>query len=205
MTGTAGVTFDIDPNNDTDFEPDETIVIGGDSSRDSDTVASASIALTSEDLRRIQLSVDDRSIDETETDGATVNVTATMLDGTVGTNTTVTLTFGGTATAGVDYTASGSVTIPDNTNSFTQEITITPIDNRIVETATRTIIVGGTNSDFRVLDAATIELVNDDETSTDLMLTVSPTSLLESADPPAPGAPGRHAGPHSGDGYRRAR
>ena len=156
-------------------------MIGGDSSRDSDTVASASITLTSEDLRRIQLSVDDTSIDETETDGATVNVTATMLDGTVGTNTTVTLTFAGTAGHGTDYTASGSVTIPANTSSFTQEITITPIDNRIVEAANKTIIVGGTATNFRVLDAATIELVNNDIVSTEITLSATPDRLPESA------------------------
>ena len=193
LTGTATETFTIDPNDDDDFEPDQNIVISGDSSRTDDDVVSASITLTSEDLRRIQLAVDDTSInEEADEDGATVNVTATMLDGTVATDTVVTLTFDGTADrdtgTGGDYTASGSVIIRADADSGTAELTITPDNDRIVE-ADKTIIVGGTADNFRVLDAADITLVNDDAASTDLTLTVSPTSLLESADPPAEDAP----------------
>ena len=131
----------------------------------------------------------DTSIDEGA--GATsVKVTATLDDAVIDSATTVTLTFGGTATRGTtdDYTASGtlSVTIPAGRPSGDRTITITPREE-LSDDGDETIIIGATlpNDDedddslSSVTPASAITLTDNDDAPTEITLTVVPTTIRE--------------------------
>ena len=105
-----------------------------------------------------------------EDDSATIiTVTATLNNsGTFAANTVVTLSRGGTATAGTgnDYTATAldSVTIPANSTSGSGTFTLTPIDDAVVE-GDETITFSGTAGTLSVSDT-TITLTDDNKTTT---------------------------------------
>ena len=74
------------------------------------------------------------------------------------------------------------ITIPANTASATATVTVDPLQDLIAE-GNETIIFGGAVGDGTTfsVDAATLTLSDDDTASTGIALSVSPTSLLESA------------------------
>ena len=109
-----------------------------------------------------------------EDDAATgITITATMNGSTLPSDTVVTIgTLEGTATGGTgnDYTAStlASITIPANTESGTGTLTVTPIDDTVVE-GDETIVVPGTTTTQvgLTVTSATITLTDDDKSTGD--------------------------------------
>ena len=130
----------------------------------------------------ISLSLDPVYILESA-DATEVTVTATHKFGvTLASDVTVNLTWGGTATQGStgDYTATtlASITIPAGQVSASDTLTITPIDDDVMEND-ETITVKGsvetTDSEEEILvGSAQTVIVDDDE---DITLTISELSL----------------------------
>ena len=108
-----------------------------------------------------------------EDDAATgITITATMNGSTLPTDTVVTIgTLEGTATGGTgnDYTAStlASITIPANTESGTGTLTVTPIDDTVVEGDETIVVPGTTTVTGLTVTSATITLTDDDKSTGD--------------------------------------
>ena len=130
----------------------------------------------------IELTVNPATI--SENGGAqTVTVTATLASGTAGSNTTVVLSLDGTAVRNTDYTVSPAVpriTIASGDSSGTVTLTLTPMDDRLIEGA-ESIVVSGTSGDL-IIGRAAIALTDNDAASTAIALSVAPTSLAEAAN-----------------------
>ncbi len=152
-------TFTVQTTEDTLDEPNETFNVaisnpaGGGGQTTLGNANSITTTITDDDgtPSSITLSADPDSM--SESDGRTdVTVTAT-LDGssTLTTSTVVTITLGGTATS-TDYTvnaALASITIPAGQSSATSTLTITPVDDQVVE-GDETITLDGAATDFTV-------------------------------------------------------
>ena len=108
-----------------------------------------------------------------EDDAATgITITATMNGSTLPSDTVVTIgTLEGTATGGTgnDYTAStlASITIPANTESGTGTLTVTPIDDAVVEGDETIVVPGTTTVTGLTVTSATITLTDDDKSTGD--------------------------------------
>ena len=116
--------------------------------------------------------------------GQTVTVTAAMAVGTAAADTTVALSFAGTAVIGAtgDYTvspASPTVTINRGSSSGSVQLTITPVDDNVDE-PDETILVSGTATDLKVASVG-VSLTDNDAASTSVALSVTPASVAESA------------------------
>ena len=129
----------------------------------------------------ITLLVSPSSLSEGDGSATTVTVTATLDgDSTLGSDTTVTLSLSGTAAgSGTDYTAGSlpTVTIPAGASIGTGELSITPVNDAVVEGA-ETIVVEGTATELTV-SSDTITLEDDDAAT----LSVSgPSSAVSEGD-----------------------
>ncbi|WP_411376864.1 Calx-beta domain-containing protein [Flavobacterium psychrophilum] len=108
-----------------------------------------------------------------------INITATLSTATIST-TTITLAYSGTATNGVDYTASSAtITIPAGATTGT--VTIIPIDDNINEGSETVIaditnVTGGCASELGV-QSATVTITDNDSAPT--VATISPASATE--------------------------
>ena len=181
-TASGTGTFTLTPTNDDIAEGDETIDVTG--TADGFTVTKAQVTLTDDDTAptAITLTVSPTSVGED--DGATtVTVTATLGgSATLLTATEVTVSVGGgTATSGTDYAAVSdfTVTIPKETASGTGTFTLTPTNDDIAE-GDETIDVTGAADGFTVTKAE-VTLTDDETAPASITLTVSPTSVSESA------------------------
>ena len=181
-TASGTATFTLTPTNDTIAEGDESIDVTG--AADGFTVTKAEVTLTDDETApaSITLTTSPTSVSESAS-GTTVTVTAT-LDGSAtrpdATEVTVSVG-GGTATSGTDYTAVSSftVTIPQETASGTATFTLTPTNDDIAE-GDESIDVTGTADGFTVTNAE-VTLTDDEMAPASITLTVSPTSVSESA------------------------
>ena len=121
-----------------------------------------------------------------ESAGATsVSLRATLVGTTPATSdVTVSVTVSGTATSGTDYTALGtvSVTIPSGQLTGTTPLSIDPTEDTVYEGTGETIVFGGsaTGGVTGSATAATFTITDNDDP--DITLSVSPSSLLESAN-----------------------
>ena len=175
-------TFALTPTNDSVVEGDETIDVTG--AADGFTVTKAQVTLTDDDTAptAITLTASPASVSESAS-GTTVTVTAT-LDGsaTLLTTTEVTVSVGGgTATSGTDYAevSDFAVTIPAQSASGTGTFTLMPANDSLAE-GDESIDVTGSAADFTVTKAQ-VTLTDDDTAPTAITLSVSPTSVSESA------------------------
>ena len=129
----------------------------------------------------ITLSVSPTEVSEGDGSATSIVVTATLDgDSTRATSTTVTLSLAGTATGlGADYTSvvPSEMTIPAEEATGTASLSITPMDDEIVE-GDETIVVEGTVSGFTV-SSASITILDNDTEATRIILSVNPTEVSE--------------------------
>ena len=173
-------TFTLTPTDDVVDETNETVTVSGTSG--SLTVNSATISLTDNDAAptSITLTVNDNSVGEG--DGATtITVTATVDGATrfaAATTVTVSVAGSGTATA-VDFAAvtDFDIEIAAEAASASETFTLTPTDDAVDET-TETVTVSGESGSLTV-NAATINLTDNDAAPTSITLTVNDNSVGE--------------------------
>ena len=175
-TGTLSIT----PADDRLLEGDETIQVSGTVGGTTGlTVSPTTITITDNDVASTAVSLSVNPSTVGEADGATSVTITAALNGAVRTEaTTVTLSLGGTATgSGTDYTAGAlpTITIASSAASATGTLSITPIDDSLVE-GDETIQVSGSVSGGTA------------------SLTVSPATITitdnDTSSPPSPPPPG---------------
>ena len=196
-TAAGSQTFTVQTTEDTVDEGDETFTVtlddptggGGPASSRHATDYTVTTTITDDDsLTGITLSADPDTLEEDQESAETVKVTATLNGGTRTEPTVVTIgTLQGTATKDTDYTvttALASITIPANSSTGDGTLTITPIDDKVVEANETIIIPGTTTVEGLTVTSATITMKDlngttkddpEDMDSTDLSIT-GPTS-----------------------------
>ena len=193
LTIEAGMTsgtldFDLVPVNDTTDEPDETVRVSGTSATSGLTVNQPSGGLTvtltdDDDAPTVTLVLSQTSISE---DGGASTVTAT-LDHASSIATTITVSAAaGSDTVIGDFAVSANkvLMIAANATTSTGTVTITGEDNTFDDTAPKSVTVSGSavNSQGITQPASVTLGINDDEaTSTQVLLTVGPLTVSESA------------------------
>ena len=206
QTAAGSQTFTVQTTEDTVVEQDETFTVnldtptggGGPAPSRHATDYTVTTTITDDDsLTGITLSADPDTLEEDQETAETVTVTATLNGGTRTSATVVTIgTLQGTATAGTgkDYTATtlASITIPANSKSGTGTLTITPIDDKVVEGNETIIIPGTTTTEVGLtVTSATITMKDlngttkddpEDMDSTDLSITGPTSNVAEGGD-----------------------
>ena len=206
QTAAGSQTFTVQTTEDTVVEQDETFTVnldtptggGGPAPSRHATDYTVTTTITDDDsLTGITLSADPDTLEEDQETAETVTVTATLNGGTRTSATVVTIgTLQGTATAGTgkDYTATtlASITIPANSKSGTGTLTITPIDDKVVEGNETIIIPGTTTTEVGLtVTSATITMKDlngttkddpEDMDSTDLSITGPTSNVAEGSD-----------------------
>ncbi len=182
------VDFSITPIDDRLTEGGESIILQG--QKTGFTSGLATINLTDDDTasNSLTLKVEPARIDEHDSGDnngdVEVKVTAELDDGTLTSNTTVTLTLGGTATS-PDYTVTSplpTITIPAGQVEASETIKINPTDDVIDEGSGETITVSGTTgASGPSVASADITIADNDTASKFIDLTASPTSVREDA------------------------
>ena len=180
-TAAGAQTFTLKTTDDTLDESDETFTVtlddpsggGGPAPSKHATDYTVTTTITDDDAATgITLSADPDTLEEDQETAETVTVTATLNGGTRTEATVVTIgTLAGSATKDTDYTvttALASITIPANSTSGTGTITITPIDDKVVE-GNETIVIPGTTSTQvgLTVTSATITMKDLNGTTTD--------------------------------------
>ena len=176
----ATVDLEIDPIEDALYEPGgETIEIGG--SAGTLMVTGVTVTITDDESApgvTLTSSVTELAEGASVT---TLQVTAT-LSGTVDAATPVVLTLAGTATAGTDYTAPGTlptVTVDAGMTAATVDLVIDPTEDDVYEPGGETIEIGGSAGTLVV--SAVVVTITDDESVPSVTLTSSVTELAEGA------------------------
>ena len=204
QTAAGPQTFTVRTTQDTFVEPDETFTVrldsptgGGGPVPGLATTSSVTTTITDDDaLTGITLSADPDTLEEDQESAETVTVTATLEGGSTRTEATVVTigTLSGSATKDTDYTvttALASITIPADSSSATGTITITPIDDKVVEGNETIIIPGTTTVEGLNVTSAEITLKDlngtskddpEDMDSTDLSITGPTSSVPEGSD-----------------------
>ncbi len=179
---TATVT--IDPTDDTDVEPDETIILtvtdGANYNVGAPSLATGTI--TNDDVSAdptVSVAVSPASVNEDGSGALTYTFTRS---GDATEALSVSYTVGGTATQGTDFpTQSGTVTIAANQTTAT--VTIDPTDDTDVEPDETIIltVTDGANYNLGTPNSATGTIINDDVVSVDptVSVAVSPASVNE--------------------------
>ena len=184
-TAAVTATFVISPVDDAIEEPggETVIVTAAKPAGDRRDIRSADVAewtIADNDATAVSLT---SSVTELAEGAAatTLQVTAT-LTGPRTEATLVVLTLGGTATAGVDYAAPGTlptVTVPVGMTAAMADLVIDPIDDQVYEPGGETIEIGGSAGTLMVT-GVTVALA-DDESAPGVTLTSSVTELAEGA------------------------
>ena len=200
-TAVGPQTFTVQTTEDTVEEDDETFTVsldaptgGGGPAPSLGTSNSVTTTITDDDAATgITLSVEPDTLEEDQESASTVTVTATLNGATRTEATVVTIgTLKGTATKDTDYTvatALASITIPANSTSADGTLSITPIDDKVVE-GNETIIIPGTTTTGVGLSvtSATITMKDlngdskddpEDMDSTDLRITGPSSNVAE--------------------------
>ncbi len=183
MSSAESAPFDIAPHQNSDSEPDKTITLGG--SLASFTVTDATLTLEDDENPVIALSAqvkDSSGNSVTEGNAATFTITASRTLGVFTDEVTVQLALqtSSSATSGDDYTELTnlpSVTIPANATSATAEVTVTTLEDRLVEGG-ETVVLGASLEGFTVTPA-TIAIADDDNVSDAITLTIDTTEIDE--------------------------
>ena len=175
------------PARDDVTEGSETIVVNGTATGFTVTPATLTISDAPDTVAAvIDLAVDPASLDE-DGSAVSVEVTATLGEGlATSSDTVVTISLGGTASAS-DYTATlRNVTIPAGKRSGSATLTITPADDSLKED-NETVIVRGSAGGFTV-NPATITIVDWESLPTSTGITLSLTSYTVAEDSGGPGS-----------------
>ena len=182
---TAETTFSLDPTNDSAVEGARTITVDG--SAQGLAVRSADLTLNDDDVEStiVTLTLDPLEVGENAGSRA-VRVTGTLDGGSRPTATVVAVTVGSggdSAAEGEDYQDVGDLelTIPANRTDGTVTFTLRPTNDRTAE-GTETISVRGDVAGLSVTSAE-LALADDDEPSTRLDLSLSPSTVSEAAAP----------------------
>ena len=166
--GAATATITVTPINDTAVEADETVIVtlAAGASYNVGAPGSATVTIVSDDasssLPAVSVSATSPNASEV---GPTVGRFTVTRTGSTVSPMTVSYTTGGTATAGSDYTAlPGDVTIP--AGSATGTITVTPINDSVVESSETVIVTlsAGTGYAVGTPASATVTIASDDST-----------------------------------------
>ena len=204
-TAAGAQTFTVQTTEDTVVEQDETFTVildtptgGGGPAPSLGASKSVTTTITDDDSAPtgITLSVDPDTLEEDQESAETVTVTATMNGGTRPSATVVTIgTLIGSATKDTDYTVTTSlarITIPANSTSGEGTLTITPIDDKVVEGNETIIIPGTTTTEVGLtVTSATITLKDlngttkddpEDMDSTDLSISGPASNVAEGSD-----------------------
>ena len=184
-TAAVTATFVITPVDDEIEEPggETVIVTAATPAGDRRDIRSADVAewtIADNDATEVMLT---SSVTELAEGAAatTLQVTAT-LTGPRTEATPVVLALGGTATAGVDYTAPGTlptVTVPVGMTEATVDLEIDPIDDEVYEPGGETIEIGGSAGGLMVTGVEVT--ITDDESAPSVTLASSVTELAEAA------------------------
>ena len=186
---TATGTFTLIPTDDGLVEGDEALSVSG--AATGLTVTGAAVTIADDDTAStgITLSVSPSSVAE-DAAATTVTVTATLDAGAFTGPTEVTVSVGDAgdgATEGTDYAMvpDFTVTIPGGETAGTGTFTLTPTDDALVE-GSETLSVAGTMSGSSTITGlsvtrATMTITDDDQASTGVTLSVSPSSVSEDA------------------------
>ena len=181
----AETTFRLAPTNDSAVEGARTITVDG--SAPGLAVRSADLTLNDDDVASttVTLTLDPLEVGESAGSRA-VRVTGTLDGGSRPTATVVAVTVGSgadTAAEGEDYQDVGNLelTIPANRTDGTVTFTLRPTNDRTAE-GTETISVRGDVAGLTVMPAE-LALADDDEPSTRLDLSLSPSTVSEAAAP----------------------
>ncbi len=176
---TAVVT--VDPTADTDVEPDETVIltldVGADFIPGSPITATGTI-LNDDAVTTVSVAVAPTSVQE---DGATDLVYTFTRTGSTAGPLTVNFDTIGTATSGVDYTASDTGTVTFGAGSATAVVTIDPTADTIVEPDETVVLNVAAGAGYSIgAPASAIGTITNDDVS-DVSVAVDPASILEDA------------------------
>ena len=183
--GTA--TFELIPVNDTTDEPDETVRVSGTSATGLTVIqplGGLTVMLTDDDdAPTVTLMLNPASIPE---DGGSSTVTAT-LDRPSSEDTTVTVLAVPDAASGADaddFTQSGmTLTIAAESTTSTGVVTIAAHDNDIDHPDREVTVTGSAQNDLAIEqpDAETLAITDEEATSNEVTLTLSPDTVSEGA------------------------
>jgi len=191
----TGLKINPTDNNTSDGNKTITLAQHGTNTLDGFTVNSATLTLADDELPLITLSstrVSPSGSNDSVAEGAsaTFRITATRDTNRTTNRVSVPLAVqsASTATAGTDYTELSSlptINIPANQSSASRNVTISTSQDRLVEGG-ETVVLGASVTGFNTVPA-TVTITDDDNTSTTINLTVSPTSFDEEAEGDAQG------------------
>jgi hypothetical protein len=144
--GSATATIAVTPVNDAVMEPPETVIVQITAGAAYTVGSPGSATLTIESDETVRIAATDPTATEAGRTTGTVTVTRT---GNTAAALTVRYTVAGTATAGSDYVAlSGQVVIP--AGSATATVTVTPIDDAVMEGPETVVVRLATNASYTV-------------------------------------------------------
>jgi alpha-tubulin suppressor-like RCC1 family protein len=165
--GQSSVTVPVSPIDDTVPEGPETVFVklGANAAYNLGESYTATVTLTSDDLSIVTISASDSAA--AEVGGNTGRFTLSR-QGDLTVPLTVNLTVNGTATSGSDYKViSSTATIPANYSSYAA-ITITPLDDLLVEGNETVVVILASGSGYVIgsSNTATVNIADNDTTST---------------------------------------
>ena len=181
--GTATATLSFMPIDDTRDELDETILISGNAGSGI-TVSPVSLTLLDNDESLLHLTATPARIAEGDP-AVALTVTVRVRSGTAyDDDLQVNLELGGTAARGVDYEIAGSLSlrIPAGSVSASSRLSVTAVDDRLVEPE-ETIEIAG-NAGVGYTSTAVVVIEDNDIPPARIWLTATPARLLESDDAP---------------------
>jgi hypothetical protein len=186
--GAASATVTVTPIDDTLVEPDETVVatLSANAAYTLGAAASATITIQSDDVALPVVTIAATDAVATELGLTTGQYTVTRSGATTAAL-TVNYTVGGTATAGSDYvTLVGSVQIPAGATTAT--ITVTPIDDLLVEPDETVVVTLAANAAYTVGAAASATVtIQSDEVTTLPTVTIAATDAIATEAGPTTG------------------
>ena len=172
-SGTA--TFDLTPTDDSIQEVAETISVSG-MNDDGLTVSAATLNITDNDAPQYTLTVNSTTIDE---DAGTTTVTASTGGTTFLEDQTITLSFGGSATKGTDYSVDAeSLTLTAGQSSVST--TVRAVDDPLTD-PNETIEITATLNGGQLGTKQTVTITDDETASTRITLTLAPAEVAEDA------------------------
>ena len=185
-SGTA--TFTVTPSDDSVYEGSERISVTGATTASGLTVSGTELVITDNETQstEVALTVDPTSVAE-NANATSVTVTGALNGGARTGPTTVTVSVGAsadTATEGADYTTVNdlTLTIGAGQTSGTATFTLTPADDTLGEGAEKVSVTGTTTASGLAVKRTELTLTDDETLSTEVALTVDPTSVAENAN-----------------------
>ena len=190
-------TFTLDPKEDLVVEGSETVALSGVVRRFGSTVTDGSMTVTAGTLNIADTTAAPEKIvltpslalvlESSDPTSANVTVTATVQgDTTWATPKVVTVVVGsGTATEGTDFKTVDDfdITIPAGATSATGSFTLDPEEDVIDEGTGETVAITGSTSASDTVDGTEVTITDNDTAPTGIALTVSRSTVSESADP----------------------